>query len=259
MVLIFDDPCALYSPPDDDFDLHEVYNRSAVPGYHGRGIALDEEEGLAASAPPVTAWHPLTDVTTVSITVDRAREQSCQQAQREIDFIKVRAQTVLCIQQETPFSKVIEVITEEFFGETSRLFRCFADEIPAMRGQHKLFQRCMGTFFWCCIQDESLKEMHSSNSISDASNMATEAEYNMFWRYIHNADYQYNCNNESHRIEVPFWRKVETALNSILRRLFVTGMEGRMQVTIDDDKVHYHITRIAKDFEPKPKQHVRDN
>ena len=36
-------------------------------------------------------------------------------------------------------------------------------------------------------------------------------------------------------------------------------MEGCMQVTIDDDKVHYHITRIAKDFEPKPKQHVRDN
>jgi hypothetical protein len=28
-----------------------------------------------------------------------------------------------------------------------------------MRGQHKLFQRCMGTFFLCCKQDESLKDM----------------------------------------------------------------------------------------------------
>jgi hypothetical protein len=157
---------------------------------------------------------------------------------------------------DNPFLKVI---TEELFGETSRLFRCFADEIPAMRGQHKLVQRCMGTFFWCCIQDEPLKEMHSPNSIVDASNMATEAEYDFFWGCIHNTDYQLNCNNESHRIETPFWCKVETALNTVLRKLFITGMEGRMQVTIDDDKVHYHITRIAKDFEPKPKQHVRDN
>jgi hypothetical protein len=116
MVLIFDDPCALYSPPDDDSDLHEVYNLSAVPGYHARGISLDEQEGLAASAPPVTAWQPLTDAT-VSITVDRAREQSCQQAQHEIDFIKARARTVLCIDDEAnPFLKVI---TEELFGETS--------------------------------------------------------------------------------------------------------------------------------------------
>ena len=119
MVLIFDDPCALYSPPDDDFDLHEVYNISAVPGYHGRGIALDEEEGLAASAPPVTVWRPLPDGGTVSITVDRAREQSCQQAQREIDFIKARAQTALCIGVDNPFLKVI---AEELLGKRPDFF-----------------------------------------------------------------------------------------------------------------------------------------
>jgi hypothetical protein len=105
MVLIFDDPCALYSPPDDDFDLHEVYNISAVPGYHGHGVALNKEKGLTASAPPVTSWGPLTDHGTVSITVDRAREQSCQQAQREIDFIKARAQTAIGVKNS--FLKVI--------------------------------------------------------------------------------------------------------------------------------------------------------
>jgi hypothetical protein len=136
MVLIFDDPCAYYSPPDDDLNLHEIYNIGAVPGYHGRGLALDEEEGLAASAPSVTAWRPLTDGA-VSITVDRAREQSCQQAQREINFIKARARTALGTGEDNPS---LEVMTEELFGETSRLFRCFADEIPEMRGQHKFFQ-----------------------------------------------------------------------------------------------------------------------
>jgi hypothetical protein len=101
--------------------------------------------------------------------------------------------------------------------------------------------------------------MQSSDFIMDTLNMAMEVEYKLFWRYINNADYKSNCSNESHRIETPFWRKVETALNTVLRKLFITGMEGRMQVTIDDDNVHFHITWIANDFEAKPKQHVWDN
>jgi hypothetical protein len=57
----------------------------------------------------VTAWRPLTDGT-VSITVDRAREQSCQEAQHEIDFIKATTTTALCIWVDNPFLKAI---TEE--------------------------------------------------------------------------------------------------------------------------------------------------
>ena len=92
MVLFFDDPRALYCPPEDDVELHEVYNVSALLGNHGRGPALDEQHCLSEGAPPLTAWRPLSDAT-VSLTVDRARQQSCEQAQREIDFIKQKAMT----------------------------------------------------------------------------------------------------------------------------------------------------------------------
>jgi hypothetical protein len=88
--------------------------------------------------------------------------------------------------------------------------------------------------------------------------LAPEDEYLYFWNLIMLADAT-NQNDGSRRTELPFWRKVESALNCALQHLFITGMTDRIQVTIDDDKVHYHVTCARQANEPKPVQHVRDN
>ena len=250
----FGDPSALYGASADDEDMQEVYNILAV-GLAEAEMAFAEQQGLSDNAPPVASWKPLGDET-ISITVDRAREKTCEQAQREINFIKERAKSVTDTGQETP---TLLDITKYLFGSRSRLYRCFVDEIPAMEGQHKLFLRCMGTFFFCCIFDESLTFMRDEGSKIDTSAFASDAEYSFFWKCIQDADYKTNENNTGHRVKHPFWRKVEIALNIALQELFIAGFTENMQVTIDDDKIHYHMTRMMNDFEPKQVHHVRDN
>jgi hypothetical protein len=181
MSFFFDDPRAFYTAPDDEDDLHEVFN-AVASGIHHRGPPIDEEHLLPKGAPPVTAWRPLSD-TSVSITVDQAREESCEQAQREIDFIKGRAKDVMGTGDDVPSRFDI---AEYFYGERSRLYRCFAQEIEQLDGKLKLFQRCVGTFFLSCTVDMPLEEMHENGMFPGL--LAPEDEYLYFWNLILLAD-----------------------------------------------------------------------
>jgi len=250
MALQFDDPSAYYSPSHDCTDLNDVYE-PAANGILLRGEPVDEVCRLPQSAPKVSEWRPLADKT-VSITVDRAREKGCDQAQHEIDFIKKNAKLVMGTGDDVP---TMNDILNQIFGEHSRLYRTFVDEIPVFDGKHKFFLRCMGTFFLSCAMDFTLKEL-TEFTLVPVDILASKEDYSYFWKLLHDKD---DSKNRTSRSDVPFWRNVESALNKCVRELFVTGMEGKVQVTIDDDKVHYHLARMMEAHEPKLVQHVRDN
>jgi len=151
MALQFDDPSAYYSPSHDCTDLNDVYE-PAANGISLHGEPVDEVRRLPQSAPKVSEWRPLVDKT-VSIKVDQAREKGCDQAQHEIDFIKKNAKLVMGTGDDVP------TMNDMIFGEHSRLYRTFVDEIPVFDGKHKFFLRCMGTFFLICAMDFTLKEL----------------------------------------------------------------------------------------------------
>lgn len=56
---------------------------------------------------------------------------------------------------------------------------------------------------------------------------------------------------------VPFWMKIEAAFNSYSRELFIKGLPGFMQVTLDDDKAHAQGSKYTAGL--KLMRHVKDN
>jgi len=146
---------------------------------------------------------------------------------------------------------MMDNILDKSFGCRSRLYHALVDEIPIFNRKHKFFLRCMGTFFISCAMDLTLRQLCELNVFTGL--LATEDEYNDFWRTIHLNDKPETTTSKS------FWQIVEEAVNKVVRELFVTGVEGEIHMTIDDDKVHYHITRMMEPHEPKAIQHVRDN
>jgi len=209
--------------------------------------AVDEVDLLPKSAPKVTDWQNLTDKT-VSITVDHAREKACKQAQSEIDHIKAKAKEAMGTGDEMPN---IDDINEKFFGTRSRLYRTFADEIPFVDGKHKLFMRCIRTFFISCAMHLTLNQLYEFNLFLGL--LATKEEYTLFWNVIQQKD------TPSSPTSVSFWRQDERALNTALQEAFVDGIDFEIHVTIDDDKVHFHVTKVMESHEPKAVQHVQDN
>jgi hypothetical protein len=115
----------------------------------------------------------------------------------------------------------------------------------------------MGTFFLSCAVDLSLNEMLEERMFEQY--LSDPDEYAVFWRFVYEADDKKRAGTSSNRVGIPFWRKVETAVNNVFRELFVDGREGRIKITIDDDKVHYALSRPMHPFEPKAVQHVCDN
>jgi hypothetical protein len=61
---------------------------------------------------------------------------------------------------------------------------------------------------------------------------------------------------------IPLWQGVQDALNRTFRDLFIVGVKDivdRPSITIDDDKMHYAITKNGNTDGLKLTQHVRDN
>lgn len=254
-----DDTAYILFSPDDGFNSSIDTLIEAVD----LCVPLAELNELAKDAPPISAWKTPSSDQSLYVTVDRAREQVGNQAQHEIDHIRERANSIIGVQDGGGHPGLRE-LANYLFGKGSRLFQCLRAEVPLFKDGdeqelHQMFCRCLGTFYYCCTYDQSLTDMNSEGSIISTETLATVDEYKLFWESLSNFDHNRNKGRKSNRVPKPLWRSIEDALNKVLHELFVEGFEGKMEVTIDDDKVHFLAVRPMEAYEPKATQHVRDN
>lgn len=184
MVFSFDDPAAYFSPEDDE-DI-EVWDINRM-GTLLRGEAIPDLT-TKTDIPPVSAWKKQTGLP-ISITVDKAREESMKQAEREISHIKSRVKNLMDIgDNDTDQDAIINKIVNNFFGPQSRLYRCFADNLKEngrslIDGNHKLFLRFIGSFYLSCWLGLTVEEMFADDICGNL--LLTAHEYNLVWSWLY--------------------------------------------------------------------------
>jgi len=85
-----------------------------------------------------------------------------------------------------------------------------------------LFELCYGLYF------EGTDRVY----VCSDRYLGVQEKYSYFWKLLHNKD---DSKNRTSWSDVPFWCNVENAFNKCVHELFVTGMEGKVQVQVPRD------------------------
>ena len=254
---LFDDPNARCAADDDD-----EFDEFMMRGFASQlGFAVDENL-FAEAVPDAGDWRDQSD--DVSAGVDVARERAWNQA--DLEFKNIKKQFYISIPNEedenaepTLRKPTVEELLDRFFGETSPVFVAFKRRLNM---SHAKFQQFLGTFYYTCGINMSLSDVTSEKDMMEGAVnlLMSQAEYMTIWKQISAAGLPKSRGDGTttgRRGYVEFWREVEDTLNTFLRENFIQGFEGRMMVTVDDDKMH-HQSKTG-DGGPKLTQHVRDN
>jgi len=87
----------------------------------------------------------------------------------EFDFVRKRvAESNIFIANPAHFSE--DEILLRLFGPESKVFKTFLKHIPYLKGNYKLFSRCLGTFLWCCVVDQTLAELYAEDAVGEFFN-----------------------------------------------------------------------------------------
>ncbi len=244
------------------------------------GLSDEEIELLARTNPPpsLSSWKesPFPDED-ITATVQGAVTEAAQQADEEHAFLKEQLVDygVLSSVDEVPRGRqnqrdIIDKLTNWIFGEDSRIYRAFADEISYIRGKgHQHFLKCLSVYFYSCgnrdcAQKEAEDCMYEGGPrhvvVKDGS--VSPAEYKTFWSTISLAGMPNQTGRgttERQQGVLLFWKDLEAALNKLLREFCIKNNPVKKVFVIDDDKVHYSSARRTDRCALKEQQHVRDN
>eukprot|EP00978_Attheya_sp_CCMP212_P003750 scaffold7952_cov49-Attheya_sp.AAC.1 len=124
------------------------------------------------------------------------------------------------------------------------------------RMDHELFLKNIVTYFTMGGYNQSTTSMYSAFNIIDKEKYATKDEYIKFWNWMIRGE-------DEDEENIPLWQGVQDALNRTFQDMFIVGVKyivDHPSITIiDDDKMHYAITKNGNTDGLKLIQHVRDN
>ena len=113
---------------------------------------------------------------------------------------------------------------------------------------------------------EEVEELGWWTSPTNKNMLTSKEDYNAFWRKINSTGLPPDGDDTNYALDQSrnwgyatscLWLSVQNALNEDLKGLTIKGFDGRMSVTIDDDKVHYSTPEGRAGL--KLVKHVRDN
>jgi len=218
MFHFYDDPRAHFVCEDEDDFVETFIRNDLAPSL---GFTQEELSFMSMDAPSLDSWKDQTD-TELLAGVDIARKKALDQASLEFDFVRKRVAESNIFTNPAHFSE--DEILLRLFGPESEVFKTFLKHIPYLKGNYKLFSRCLGTFLWCCVVDQTLAELYAEDAgeFFNTDLLATQEEYKLFWQAVATACLpraRGDGTTNYHRGCVPFWWQLETAVNGMLQEL----------------------------------------
>ena len=115
-----------------------------------------------------------------------------------------------------------------------------------------------------CIQSAyrvTATEMFHTMSHLQKDVLLNEAEYNKIWRTFATKRELDGMTMSTNRREVPIWRTLEDLVNTLLRKISISGREGEISIALDDDKIWLAQTKskMCDLFGLKYTTHVKPN
>ena len=214
---------------NEDHRLSDTTNLCNDDVFHWASMEEEVELYQAASNdyPKVDSWKDIETGSTVSIVIDRAREDLKRLLEAEVKALRAGHG----IEGRKKMDDIAPDAFEKMFGENSKFALLFVRRLGW--SYDKLFG-FLATFFIQCAYHASVKELYSPTSELSTAGLMERDGYILCWKEIKNAGLESRCSK-------PFWIDVEEACNDTFRQVFTCHLTENVNklVALDDDKATF--------------------
>ena len=190
------------------------------------------------------------------ITMNRSKDVQWKLGQAEIAHVRKRIMHLLSIES---FEDVnAEDLFGLCFGPKNEIGKLLCEELEI---SEEKYLRFLSTI---CIQGayhQTSNQLFGKRSFLNKHVPMSEEEYNGLWKKIAEKKKLLADELSTNRREKPLWEKMELVLNELFREISIVGREGRISISLDDDKIWAHLSNSGSDdlFGLKYATHVKPN
>ena len=244
---VYEDECPFDSIGDEE--------EGWIPSDLARQLVLVTDE-IDSIGPTPSLWDDV-EAAVPTITIDKARREAWNQGKVECQHIreklKHRMESLLGRRNNKQQSESLQhfAFFKLFGPETSRIGQHFCQKLDI---NSETFCKFMATFLVSCQYQKPVSKLHSSKHFDSSKLMELDA-YLELWRTIANT-------GKSNTIdEAPFWMDIEENVHKDLAEFFLpSDMENTsVLVALDDDKMHFNVTKQTNCMGLKQQRHIKDN
>ena len=199
-------------------------------------------------------WKEYCDVDSSHVTVGFATSMAWRKAKAEFEVLRKMFKEKTGSEQPS-----LAQLINFMFGQDSLLFKCFSE--AKVITDNKVFMRFVATFAQSAAYKTSTKDMFSQGSRLNLDGLMEEKEYRNIWTVVSGEGLPPIDKRKQTRTPagiVPFWMKVETALNTFCTQYIAKSVEEPL-VIVDDDKCHFARGRQRYSYGLKLVRHTKDN
>ena len=222
---------------------------------------LGEEEILSFLTPPdVDLWTDYKSQSNPSLfTIDDAKKQNWDLAKKEINHLKERIGPAYNIDTTNLTAENINhKIVMETLGYKSAIGQFLSKELGLAEKTYLAF---ICTF---CVQSSyrlSPTELFTKHSLLKDKVPMKREEYFKLWADLSTKKKLSPNTIRTSRCDTPLWQSLEVIVNAELKKIAISGREGRVAISLDDDKIWFsskHST-MSDLFDLKYATHVQAN
>ena len=268
---LYDDPVAMVL---NEVGMDDTLFDETCKGDWSLGLTPDEIRELfrEKSAPDPSKWTE-PEEKDVYVSVDQAREDCTEQAEKEFEFLKKKLIDLKIVPEDFDPSAyrqkpLYDALVDWIFGPNSLVFSAFHAHVPAVRAREfPFFAHCVGTFLITCRYHVPLGQLYDEEKSEDpvrlqSTGLASLPEYKIFWDGVQGScmpDVSSSGDRERTPGFLPFWRHLQDSINTFLRTLTIVGNDLYKSFVIDDDKVHRAGSKSSPHDGLKEQQHTKAN
>ena len=237
--------------PEDYLD-HTFYDQNEFSDCY-----LSEDALVDFLTPPQESWRDfLPEKNEAIITMNSSKDVQWKIAKKEIKHVRNRVLHLLGVDKFENMNASTMLLY--FLGPQSKAGLFLQDELGLTPEE---FLKFMSTVLIQSAYHVSATQLFDQDSLLKDKLMIEEEVYFQTWKKIAEKKMIPPGQVSTNRREKPLWEMLETIVNEQLRNISVVGQDGRVSISLDDDKVWMNLSNSASQdlFGLRYTTHVKPN
>ena len=224
-------------------------------------LSAEDFDELANVPTSVDLWRDVDQKESPSLlSFDDAKKTNWQMGKKEIQHLKKTIESTFNSNQDSPLSskELNYSITLALLGAESNTGQFLCKELDLTKDQYLEF---MCTFAIQAAYRVSITELYDNISLLKNSVPMSQANYSEIWRNIATKKEVAVDVMRTSRSATPLWQTLESIVNAEMKKYAIDDREGRIAISLDDDKIWFANKRAGKSdlFDLKYTTHTKAN